>query len=93
MRRIFVIGRINGGANLCCVRNSPIWTDYAFLEISQFFQNNFFFFSALHELELELELEIQFQRNSNNGEAEELATLMLRIETISTDELNEEKTI
>lgn len=84
MGTIYVTGRINGGAIFCCVRNSPICTDYAFLEMSQFFQLNFFFISTLQELELELELglEVHFERDLSNGEAEELATLILRIENM-----------
>lgn len=79
---IYVTGRINGGAIFCCVRNSPICTDYAFLEMSQFFQLNFFLISTLQELELELGLEVHFERDLSNGEAEELATLILRIENM-----------
>lgn len=84
MGTICVTGRINGGAIFCRVRNSPICTDYAFLEMSQFFQLNFFFISTLQELELELELglEVHFERDLSNGEAEELATLILRIENM-----------
>lgn len=86
MGTIYVTGRINGGAIFCCVRNSPICTDYAFLEMSQFFQLNFFLISTLQELELELELElgleVHFERDLSNGEAEELATLTLRIENM-----------
>lgn len=82
MGTIYVTGRINGGAIFCCVRNSPICTDYAFLEMSQFFELNFFFISTLQELELELGLEVHFERDLSNGEAEELATLILRIENM-----------
>lgn len=82
MGTIYVTGRINGGAIFCCVRNSPICTHYAFLEMSQFFELNFFFISTLQELELELGLEVHFDRDFSNGEAEELATLILRIENM-----------
>lgn len=50
--------------------------------MSQFFELNFFFISTLQELELELGLEVHFDRDFSNGEAEELATLILRIENM-----------
>lgn len=50
--------------------------------MSQFFELNFFFISTLQELELELGLEVHFERDLSNGEAEELATLILRIENM-----------